>query len=193
MSKSLKRVVRALEEAGLTADVMEMDGSTRTAVEAADQAGCEIDQICKSVIFRGEDSGAALLFMTAGGNQVDADKASALAGEPLGKADAALIRAQTGFAIGGVAPVGHLTLIRAWFDPRLSAFDRVFAAAGTPAPYRSDHPGRSAAPDRGGSGRFHRLEARQNRPGGAQPGASPPAPMRSIVTAIAPIWAARVA
>lgn len=132
MSKSLKRVVRALEEAGLTADVMEMDGSTRTAVEAAEQAGCAIDQICKSVIFRGEDSGAALLFITAGGNQVDADKASALAGEPLGKADAALIRAQTGFAIGGVSPVGHLNPIRAWFDPRLSGFDRVFAAAGTP-------------------------------------------------------------
>jgi prolyl-tRNA editing enzyme YbaK/EbsC (Cys-tRNA(Pro) deacylase) len=132
MSKSLKRVVRALEEAGLAADVMEMDGSTRTAAEAADQAGCEIDQICKSVIFRGEDSGAALLFITAGGNQVDAVKAGALAGEPLGKADAALIRAQTGFAIGGVSPVGHLNPIRAWFDPRLSAFDKVYAAAGTP-------------------------------------------------------------
>jgi prolyl-tRNA editing enzyme YbaK/EbsC (Cys-tRNA(Pro) deacylase) len=132
MSKSLKRVIRALQEAGLPADVMEMDGSTRTAVEAADQAGCEIDQICKSVIFRGEDSGAALLFITAGGNQVDAAKASDLAGEPLGKADAALIRAQTGFAIGGVSPVGHLNPIRAWFDPRLSAFDKVYAAAGTP-------------------------------------------------------------
>ncbi|WP_420398245.1 YbaK/EbsC family protein [Nioella sp.] len=132
MSKSLKRVVRALQEAGLAADVMEMDGSTRTAAEAADQAGCEIDQICKSVIFRGEDSGAALLFITAGGNQVDAAKASALAGEPLGKADAALIRAQTGFAIGGVAPVGHLNPIRAWFDPRLSDFSQVYAAAGTP-------------------------------------------------------------
>lgn len=132
MSKSLKRVVRALEEAGLAADVMDMEGSTRTAAEAADQAGCDIDQICKSVIFRGEDSGLALLFMTAGGNQVDAAKASALAGEALGKADAALIRAQTGFAIGGVAPVGHLNPIRAWFDPRLSAFERVYAAAGTP-------------------------------------------------------------
>ncbi len=58
--------------------------------------------------------------------------ASALAGEPLGKADAALIRAQTGFAIGGVAPIGHLSPIRAWFDPRLLDFDKVWAAAGTP-------------------------------------------------------------
>jgi len=132
MSKSLKRVIRALEEAGLPADVMEMDGSTRTAVEAADQAGCEIDQICKSVIFRGEASGEAVLFITAGGNQVDAGKASALAGEALGKADAGLIRAQTGFAIGGVSPVGHINPIRAWFDPRLSDFEKVYAAAGTP-------------------------------------------------------------
>lgn len=132
MSKSLKRVKRALEEAGLTADVLEMDGSTRTAAEAAEQAGCEIDQICKSVIFRAEDSGEAVLFITAGGNKVDAGKASALAGEPLGKADADLIRAQTGFAIGGVAPIGHLNPIRAWFDPRLLDFDLVYAAAGTP-------------------------------------------------------------
>ena len=56
----------------------------------------------------------------------------ALAGEPLAKADAALIRDQTGFAIGGVAPVGHLNPIRAWVDPRLMEFDRVWAAAGTP-------------------------------------------------------------
>ncbi|MEO0930973.1 MAG: YbaK/EbsC family protein, partial [Pseudomonadota bacterium] len=74
----------------------------------------------------------AILFITAGGNQVDAAKASAVAGEPLGKADAALIRAQTGFAIGGVAPVGHLNPIRAFIDPRLLEFDEIFAAAGTP-------------------------------------------------------------
>ena len=73
-----------------------------------------------------------MLFLTAGGNRVDADKAAALAGEPLGKADAALIRAQTGFAIGGVAPVGHLNPIRAFLDPRLTEFDVVWAAAGTP-------------------------------------------------------------
>jgi len=132
MSKSLKRVTRALQEAGIAAEVLEMAGSTRTAAEAAQQAGCAVDQIGKSIIFRGEKSGEALLFLTAGGNTVCSDKASALAGEPLGKADAALIRVQTGFAIGGVAPVGHLNPIRAWFDPRLMDFDVVYAAAGTP-------------------------------------------------------------
>jgi prolyl-tRNA editing enzyme YbaK/EbsC (Cys-tRNA(Pro) deacylase) len=132
MSKSLKRVQRALAEGGIDTTVMEMPDQTRTAQQAAEAAGCALDQIAKSIIFEAERSGDAVLFVTAGGNQVDAAKASALAGEALGKADASLIRAQTGFAIGGVSPVGHLTPIRAWFDPRLLQFDVVYAAAGTP-------------------------------------------------------------
>lgn len=131
MSKSLKRVTRALVDAGLEITPVET-GNATTAQMAADLVGCDIDQIAKSIIFRGQTSGAALLFVTAGGNQVDGARASALAGEALGKADAALIRAQTGFAIGGVSPVGHLTPPRAFFDPRLLAFDTVWAAAGTP-------------------------------------------------------------
>ncbi|MCL4105343.1 UNVERIFIED_CONTAM: hypothetical protein GTU68_055474 [Idotea baltica] len=107
-------------------------GQARTAAEAAASIGCEVDQIAKSIIFRGAKSGEAVLFLTAGGNQVDAAKATALAGEVLGKADAALIRAQTGFAIGGVAPIGHLSPIRAFCDPRLMEFDEIWAAAGTP-------------------------------------------------------------
>jgi prolyl-tRNA editing enzyme YbaK/EbsC (Cys-tRNA(Pro) deacylase) len=132
MSKSLKRVRHALEQAGLAVDILEMSDSTRTAEEAAQAAGCALDQIVKSIIFRGEADGRAVLFLTAGGNRVDGAKASTLAGEALGKADAQLIRGQTGFAIGGVAPIGHLSPIRAFFDPRLMEFDRVWAAAGTP-------------------------------------------------------------
>jgi prolyl-tRNA editing enzyme YbaK/EbsC (Cys-tRNA(Pro) deacylase) len=132
MSKSVKRVARVLEEAGVAAHVVEMADGTRTAAEAAAAVGCEIDQIAKSIVFRAEAHGTAVLFVTAGGNRVEDAKAGALAGEPLGKADAALIRAQTGFVIGGVAPVGHLTPIRAWFDPRLLEFGTVWAAAGTP-------------------------------------------------------------
>lgn len=131
MSKSLKRVTRALHEAGIDSPPFEI-GQATTARMAADLVGCEIDQIAKSIIFRGEDTGDAVLFITAGGNQVDAERASALAGEPLTRADATLIRAQTGFAIGGVAPIGHLTAPRAFFDPRLLDFDQVWAAAGTP-------------------------------------------------------------
>lgn len=131
MSKSLARVRRALEAAGIAPDIREL-GQTRTAQEAADAVGCALDQIAKSIIFRGETSGEAILFLTAGSNRVCDDKASALAGEALGKADAELIRAQTGFAIGGVAPVGHVTPVRAFLDPRLLDFDTVWAAAGTP-------------------------------------------------------------
>jgi prolyl-tRNA editing enzyme YbaK/EbsC (Cys-tRNA(Pro) deacylase) len=132
MSKSVRRVAAALEAAGLVPDVREMASETRTAQQAADAVGVHLDQIAKSIIFRGEVSGEAVLFLTAGGNQVDSAKASALAGEALGKADADLVRGQTGFVIGGVAPVGHLNPIRAWFDPRLLEFDVVWAAAGTP-------------------------------------------------------------
>ncbi|WP_343082081.1 YbaK/EbsC family protein [Ostreiculturibacter nitratireducens] len=132
MSKSIDRVKTALEAAGITAEVLEMGAETRTAEQAAAAAGCALDQIVKSIIFRGETSGHVILFLTAGGNRVDPARASAVAGQPLGKADANLVRAETGFAIGGVAPVGHLTRIRAFLDPRLMEFDHVWAAAGTP-------------------------------------------------------------
>ncbi|MCJ1898801.1 MULTISPECIES: YbaK/EbsC family protein [Paracoccus] len=132
MSKSLRRVRSALEAAGLAARIHETDDSARTAAGAAAAVGCALDQIAKSIIFRGEESGHVVLFLTAGGNRVDPAKATEVAGQRLGKADAELIRAETGFAIGGVAPVGHLRQIEAWLDPRLLDFDLVWAAAGTP-------------------------------------------------------------
>lgn len=131
MSKSLKRVRTALEASGIDTEIRET-ALARTAEDAADALGCAVDQIAKSIIFAGQTSGAALLFLTAGGRRVDPQKAAALAGEPLGKAEAALVRTQTGFAIGGVSPVGHLSPIRAFLDPRLFDFDIIWAAAGTP-------------------------------------------------------------
>lgn len=132
MSKSLRRVLSALTETGVSAKVIEMTAETRTAQQAADAAGCDLDQIAKSIIFRGLNSDSAILFLTAGGNRVSEDKASIYAGEPLGKADANLIRRQTGFAIGGVAPIGHLNPIRAFYDSTLMNFTTIWAAAGTP-------------------------------------------------------------
>jgi prolyl-tRNA editing enzyme YbaK/EbsC (Cys-tRNA(Pro) deacylase) len=131
MSKSLARVRAALQAAGVTDAPLEMPGETRTAEQAAQAAGCHLDQIVKSILFSGA-SGQLFLFLTAGGNQVDGSKASALAGEPLGRADAQQVRAVTGFAIGGVAPLGHLTPVPLWMDPKLCEFDTVWAAAGTP-------------------------------------------------------------
>lgn len=132
MSKSLARVSAALAAAGVDARVMEMGAETRTAEQAAAAAGCALDQIVKSIIFRGQETGHVRLFLTAGGNRVSAARASALAGEALGRADADLVRRETGFAIGGVAPLGHLSPVPAWFDPRLLEFPAVWAAAGTP-------------------------------------------------------------
>ena len=131
MSKSVSRVRRALIEAGLDIEPVE-PGPATTSQMAADLLGCEVAQIAKSVMLRDEESGAAILFVTSGANRVDPDAASAVAGVPLGRADAALVRAQTGFAIGGVSPIGHLTPPRAFFDPALLAFAQVWAAAGTP-------------------------------------------------------------
>lgn len=131
MSKSVARVARALEDAGLPNTIAE-PGEARTAELAALSCDCALDQIAKSILFRGDSSGALYLFLTAGGNRICATKASALAGEPLGRADAAQVRAVTGFAIGGVAPIGHLTAPATWADPRLLDFEAVFAAAGTP-------------------------------------------------------------
>ena len=117
-----------------------MSGETRTAQDAAREAGCQLDQIAKSIIFAGESSGAAVLFITAGGRQVDPVRASEIAQEPLGRADAAFVRATTGFAIGGVAPVGHLSPSRVFFDVRLLDFATIFAAAGTPRHIFPVHP-----------------------------------------------------
>ena len=132
MSKSLRRVQSALQDAGLSVEIRETDDRARTAEGAAAAVGCQVDQIAKSIIFRGESSGHVVLFLTAGGNRVDPAKATQVAGQVLGKADADLIRAETGFAIGGVAPLGHLQRIEAYLDPRLLEFDTVWAAAGTP-------------------------------------------------------------
>lgn len=131
MSKSLKRVKRALADAGLDITPTEMAEGTRTASDAAAAIGCDIDQIAKSIIFAAS-ADEVVLFVTAGGRQVDPVKASALVGAELTRADATQIRAQTGFAIGGVSPIGLIQPIRAWMDPRLLDFAVVWPAAGTP-------------------------------------------------------------
>jgi prolyl-tRNA editing enzyme YbaK/EbsC (Cys-tRNA(Pro) deacylase) len=132
MSKSLRRVERALAEAGLPGPVAEMDGDCTTAEAAAATLGVEVDRIAKSVLLAGTGTGAMFLFLTAGTNAVEPERAAALAGEPLERPGAQRIRAETGFAIGGVAPLGHLCPVTAFIDPRLFDFPTVWAAAGTP-------------------------------------------------------------
>ncbi|SMP22778.1 YbaK/EbsC family protein [Shimia sagamensis] len=131
MSKSLKRVRAALEAAGKDIDIRETDGA-RTAQMAAVAVGCEVNQIAKSIVFQNADTGEVVLFLTAGGRQVDNKAAEALLGAPLTRADATVVRKQTGFAIGGVSPVGHLSPIQAFMDTRLLDFAEIWSAAGTP-------------------------------------------------------------
>lgn len=115
----------------MTIDIRETQGA-RTAQMAADAVGCDINQIAKSIVFENAETGDVVLFLTAGGRQVDAGKAGALLGAQLRRADAATVRQQTGFAIGGVSPVGHLSPITSFCDETLMAFDEIWAAAGTP-------------------------------------------------------------
>lgn len=129
---SLARVQADASRLGLSITITELAAGTRTAEDAANAAGCQVDQIVKSVVLRTVATGEHLLFLTAGNHRVDPAKAALLAGTPLEKADAASIRAATGFAIGGVSPLGHLNPIRTWADPHLTDFPVIWAAAGTP-------------------------------------------------------------
>jgi len=132
VSKSLKRVEAEAKALGLSIEVIREDMLTTTAQMAADARGCGVDQIVKSILFRAADSDRHVLFLTAGGNRVSHAKAEAACGHALTRADAASIRAYTGFAIGGVSPLGHLNEVRKFMDPRLLEFPIIWAAAGTP-------------------------------------------------------------
>lgn len=132
LSKSAARFKQQLDDRGYVFDVVELPDSTRTAQEAAAAAGCTVPQIAKSLIFRCQESGDALLAIVGGANQADTDKLAALCGEPIGKADADFVRAQTGFAIGGVPPTGHPQPLRTLIDADLLEFEQIWAAAGTP-------------------------------------------------------------
>ena len=132
MSKSVKRVQRTAVDLGLDITVKRMGESTRTAEDAANACGCEVARIVKSLIFQGQSSGDLILLLVSGSNRVDMDKAAAAAGEPLIRADATEVRARTGFAIGGVSPIGHLEAPRIWIDEALLSYPTVWAAAGAP-------------------------------------------------------------
>lgn len=131
MSKSVKRVARAAEELGLSIQICRMGQSTRTAEDAAVACGCEVGQIVKSLIFKAAD-GDLVLLLVAGDNRVDLDRATTVVGTPLSRADADEVRRRTGFAIGGVSPLGHLETPRIYMDRDLMAHPSVWAAAGAP-------------------------------------------------------------
>jgi prolyl-tRNA editing enzyme YbaK/EbsC (Cys-tRNA(Pro) deacylase) len=133
LPRSALRVQEALRALDLPADgVRELSESTRTAAEAAAAVGCPLGAIVKSLVFRGTNSGEAVLVIVSGDNRADEALVEAAAGEPVERADADFVRAATGYAIGGVPPVGHPAPLRTVLDEDLLRFGEVWAAAGTP-------------------------------------------------------------
>lgn len=132
LSPSAQKVQQALQALGVTLQVVELPDSTRTAIEAAQAVGCQVGQIVKSLVFKTKRSQRALLVIASGSNRVDEKLIEARIGEPLGKADAEFVRQQTGFAIGGVPPLGHASPLLTFIDQDLLQYERVWAAAGTP-------------------------------------------------------------
>ena len=132
LSLTAQKIQDALRALGYDYTVIEHAESTRTAQEAADRAGCELGQIVKSLIFRGKTSGKPILVLTSGANRVDEKRIAAYAGEPIGRADADFVRAATGFAIGGVPPIGHAQKMETYLDEDFLQYPTIWAAAGTP-------------------------------------------------------------
>ena len=132
LSKSAQNVQNALLEKHLEFKVIELPSSTRTAVEAAETIGCDVAQIIKSLVFQTKKSHKPILVLASGVNRVNEQVLSELVGEKIEKADADFTRKVTGFAIGGVPPVGHNQHIETFIDEDLLKFNKLWAAAGTP-------------------------------------------------------------
>lgn len=131
LPEAARRVAELLETQGFIKSIVMLPDTGKTSAEAAAGLGCEIAQIAKSIIFRRVTDNAPVLVIASGANRVDEAKVAAHVG-PLGKADARFVREQTGYAIGGVCPIGHATRPVTLIDADLLALDSLWAAAGHP-------------------------------------------------------------
>jgi len=132
LSPSAQKIQNLLNSLGYDYTVIEHAESTRTAQEAADRASCQLGQIVKSLIFRGKTSGKPILVLTSGANRVDEKRISGYTGETISRADADFVRTVTGFAIGGVPPIGHAQKMETYLDEDFLSYQTIWAAAGTP-------------------------------------------------------------
>jgi prolyl-tRNA editing enzyme YbaK/EbsC (Cys-tRNA(Pro) deacylase) len=128
----VERVREALAARGLASEVVELAASTRTAEEAAAAVGCQVAQIVKSLVFRQVATDAPLLVLVSGVNRASEERLAALVGGPVARADADFVRERTGFAIGGVPPLGHAAPLPTLVDRDLLSYPVVWAAAGSP-------------------------------------------------------------
>ncbi len=132
LSPSAQKIQDALAALGFGNQVVEHVQTTRTSAEAAAAVGCEVGQIAKSLIFKGKQSGQAILVIASGANRVDEKKLRDLLGEKVEKPDADFVRERTGFVIGGVPPLGLAQPLITFIDEDLMQYDSIWAAAGTP-------------------------------------------------------------
>ena len=132
LSSSAQRVQEALKVLGLELQVVELQETTKTSADAARAVGCEVGQIAKSLVFRGQRTQRPILVIASGSNRVNEKRVGELISEPLGKADADFVRQKTGFVIGGVPPVGHAEKLEVFIDEDLLRYSEIWAAAGTP-------------------------------------------------------------
>jgi len=132
LKPSAQKVQDALAAGGFPNEVVELPDSTRTAAEAAAAVGCEVAHIAKSLVFQARPSGRAVLVIASGAHRVDERGVAALLGEEIGRADPDFVREQTGFAIGGVPPLGHARELVTLVDETLLGYPQIWAAAGHP-------------------------------------------------------------
>ena len=132
LKSSAQKVQEALQALGLTCEVVQMQATTRTAEDAARAVGCKVGQIVKSLIFEGKQSHRPILVVASGVNRVNEKILGQQISEPVKMANADFVREMTGFAIGGVPPLGHRRPLTVFIDEDLLGYAEIWAAAGTP-------------------------------------------------------------
>jgi prolyl-tRNA editing enzyme YbaK/EbsC (Cys-tRNA(Pro) deacylase) len=132
LKPSAQKVQQALQARGLACEVVQMHATTRSAEDAARAVGCEVGQIVKSLIFEGRQSHQPILVVASGVNRVNENALELHVSEPVKMANADYVRETTGFAIGGVPPIGHQNQLNTFIDEDLLQYEEIWAAAGTP-------------------------------------------------------------
>ena len=132
LSPSVQKVQDALKALGFSNQVLELQTTTRTSADAAQAVGCRVEQIAKSIIFKGKQTHKPVLVIASGPNRVNEKRIEEFISESLGKANADFVRKHTGFVIGGVPPIGHLEKLEIFIDEDLLKYEEIWAAAGSP-------------------------------------------------------------
>lgn len=130
LTSSAKKVQNTLKTLGFSYQVMELPRTTRSAKQAAQAVGCDVGQIAKSLIFKGKSTHQPFLIITSGSNRVNEKRIKEFVFESIEKADPDFVRQKTGFAVGGVPPVGHRKKLKTFIDEDLLKYEEIWAAGG---------------------------------------------------------------